>query len=978
MTAPVKNPARTRRRRILIALLVIVLLVILLPLISLGRYHTTIAASLSRSLGHNVNIGSINLTLFPLPGLEIHNLTVDEDPTFGAEPLLIAPTVTVYPRLSTLWTLRFEIGRIDLDQASVNLVRNSSGRWNFSSLLLQASRAKAAPTAQRRPSAALRFPYVDFSEARINFKQGAEKKPFSLFETDASLWLADSNHWRIRLKAQPVRTDLDLDLEDTGTLRVDGTLTRAPSFEQLPLNLKVDWTGAQLGQVSRLLFGFDSGWRGDLRMEADITGDMQNLKIHPRLHVINAHRLEFTPLNELDIDAFCEAMYHRPARSLDHLTCLVPTGSGHLLLTGSVPDLDHPQPSLNLEINHTPASYVVDLLGMLRRTLPTDLSASGVINGDFTWAPPAPQATSQPRVPHVLKRHGKRMPPASPGPGNQPSHNVLTGHAVADNVAIRLATLNQPFQFPALTFATPNGTPPTPSPHELPHPAKKHARGLRSSRPLRALRKPGTEAPSGNIILLQPASFSAGAPTPMQVSAEISRSGFSLRFTGNASLARLRPITGDFAQLRPLHALAPSGTAETDLTLSGPWLLPITLEPGADSQSQLRGFVRLQHAQLSPGWLHGPIHIASATVQFGPQTTPQTPPQTISQTTRQTTSPSAAQPTQSAPPNTITWANATISVNGITATGSASYPALCANPAGCAAEVNLDFPSLSAAALQSALYGPNPGAFLQSLLSTVESAPPAWPPIVGTIHAGVFTIGTLRLANARAAITVQSGKLNLTSLDASALGGSAHATGSIKTTSNGPAYTLNITWTGVKLPQAAALFHEKWGVGTIDGQAALALHGFSSLAASATGTFSWVVNGPWYGIPSLAAAPATSPSQPASHPAASAAGHAVPATPSSRTQANVVPARKVTLRMPIVHFYPWSATGTIAHQRLTFTKGPAAGTIAFDRKLDLTWTPIERGHAPTQPVFHLTGTIAHPLLSRPALPAAHAVRPYRR
>ena len=937
MTAPTKNPARTRRRRIFIALLVVVLLVILLPLISLGRYHSTIAASLSRSLGHNVNIGSINLTLFPLPGLEIHNLTVDEDPAFGAEPLLIAPTVTVYPRLSTLWTLRFEIGRIDLDQASVNLVRDASGRWNFSSLLLEASRAKAAPTAQRRPSAKLRFPYVDFSEARINFKQGAEKKPFSLFETDASLWLADSNHWRIRLKAQPVRTDLDLDLEDTGTLRVDGTLTRAPSFEQLPLNLKVDWTGAQLGQVSRLLFGFDSGWRGDLRMEADITGDMQNLKIHPRLHVINAHRLEFTPLNELDIDAFCEAMYHRPARALDHLTCLLPTGSGHLLLTGSIPDLSHPQPSLNLEINHTPASYVVDLLGMLRRTLPTDLSASGVINGDFTWAPPP--SPSQNGAPHVLKRHGKEQGP-----------NVLTGHAVAENVAIRLANVNQSFKFPALTFATPNWTPPSPPQHGVPHGRVPHVSKRRGMD-----RQHGKDLPSGSIILLQPANFSAGAPTPMQVSAQISRSGFSMHFTGNASLARLRPITGDFAQLRPLHALAPSGTAETDLTLSGPWLLPITLEPGAASQSQLRGFVHLQHAQLSPGWLHGPIDIASATVQFGPQPDAQTGP------------------------DTITWANATISVNGITAKGSVSYPAFCDNPAGCAAQVNLDFPSLNAAALQSAIYGPNPGAFLQSLLSSVESAPPAWPPIVGTIHAGVFTIGSLRLTNARAAITAQSGKLSISSLDASALGGSAHATGSIKNTSNGPAYTLNLTWTGIKLPQAAEIFHEKWGVGTIDGQASLTLHGFSSLAASATGTFSWIINGPWYGIPTEASAPANSPAKPGSQPATHAPGATAPANPPSKTQSNVVPARKFRLHLPIVHFYPWSASGTIANQTLTFTKGPATGTISFARTLNLIWTPAQRNHTPTQPIFHLTGTIAHPLLSRPTpAPTPHPLKPHNR
>ncbi|HTV05417.1 MAG TPA: AsmA family protein [Acidobacteriaceae bacterium] len=913
MTASATTPARHRRRRILVTALIFILAVFLLPLISLGHYHSTIAASLSRSLGHNVNIGSINLTLFPLPGLEIHDLTVDEDPAFGAEPLLIAPTVTVYPRLSTLWTLRLEVGRIDLDNASVNLVRDSAGRWNFSSLLLQASRSRAAPTAQHHTSAALRFPYVDFSGARINFKEGYEKKPFSLFNTDASLWLSDSNHWRIRLEAQPVRTDLDLDLEDTGTLRLDGSLTRAPSLEQLPLDLQVSWTGAQLGQVSRLLFGFDSGWRGALRLEADITGDMENLKIHPRLHIINAHRLEFTPLNELDIDAFCDAIYHRPAHSLDHLVCLLPTGSGHLLLTGSVPELSHPHPDLNLEINHMPASFVVSILGMLRRTLPTDLSASGDINGTFTWTPPSSPARKSAPLASLSTR------------GNETARSVLTGHALADNVSIHLANVDQAFTFPSLIFATPNWTPPSPS-HKrerVPH----ISRLKRENQP-----------PSSDIILLRPATFSAGAPIPMHVSAQLSRAGFSLRFTGDASLARLQPVTGDFSQLGPLQSLAPRGSAESDLTLSGPWLLPVTLEPGPASQSQLRGFVRLQHAQLSPGWLPQPINIASATVQFGSQ--PAAHP--VAQPGRP-----APESTASAKPNTIIWANATISVNGITAKGSVSYPAECGNPSGCPAEVNLDFPSLDAAALQTAIFGSNPGAFLQSLLSTVESAPPAWPPIVGTIHVATFTIGDLRLTNARAAIAVRSGKLNIASLDAATLGGFAHATGSVQSTSNGPAYTLNLTWTGIKLPQAAALFHEKWGTGAIDGQSTLRLNGFSSLPASATGTFGWVINGPWLGTPSAA-----------------------PSAPKSAAHVQQLP----PLRLPLIRLYPqlthWPASGIIANQSISFTKGPATGTISFSRQLHLTWQPAspKDRHAKTPPVT-FTGTLAHPLI------AVHAAGP---
>src|SRR6185312_7412061 len=315
-------------RRILIAVAVVVLAIVLVPLINLGRHHRTIADSLTRALGHSVTLGRVNLTLFPLPGLVIHDLEVEEDPAFGSEPLLKSPEVTVYARLSSLWRERLEISRIDLDNASVNLARDAEGRWNFSSLLLQSSRTATRPTAQRRPSATPRFPYIEFSGARINFKIGEEKKAFSFLNVDASVWLADANRWRIRFEAQPARTDLDLDLEDMGTVKVNGSLTRAESLEELPLKLHLDWTGAQLGQASRLLFGEDSGWRGDLHAEADVTGNIDDLAMNSRLRVEDAHRLEFTPMSHFNIDTRCVAEYHHNERSVDNLTCLWPTGSG--------------------------------------------------------------------------------------------------------------------------------------------------------------------------------------------------------------------------------------------------------------------------------------------------------------------------------------------------------------------------------------------------------------------------------------------------------------------------------------------------------------------------------------------------------------------------------------------------------------------------------------------------------------------------
>ena len=71
-----------------------------------------------------------------------------------------------------------------------------------------------------------------------------------------------------------------------------------------------------------------------------------------------------------------------------------------------------------------------------------------------------------------------------------------------------------------------------------------------------------------------------------------------------------------------------------------------------------------------------------------------------------------------------------------------------------------------------------------------------------------------------------------------------------------PAYSLDLNWSGISVSQSAAIFHEKWGAGTVSGKATLALEGYSAsdLASSAHGTFQWDwVNGTLVaGAPSLA------------------------------------------------------------------------------------------------------------------------------
>src|SRR5579862_5912177 len=488
--APVE---RSPMRWIAIGLaLLVVIAAIVLPLININRYHHTIADSLSRSLGRPVHLRSVQLQLLPRPGLAIADFVVEEGPGFGAEPLLRAPSVTVSLRPSSLWRGRLEVSTISLDTASVNLVRDARGQWNFSSLLVQAARASNAPTAQRHATAAARFPYIELRSARINLKTGAEKEPFSFLNSDLSIWLAEPDQWQIRFEGQPARTDLDLDLADTGLIRLEGSISRAATLDQLPLKLHAEWNKAPLGQVSRLLFAQDSGWRGLLRVEADFTGDINNLATTTRFRVDDAHRQEFTPLAPLAVDVRCRAFYRRAAGSVDGLTCLWPVGDGHLLLTGSLKAPTQPTANLTLEINRTPAAFAVNALGLLRRGLNPSLTATGLINGHFTYAAGEPD--------------GRETSP------------TLTGEAAVDSLSLSFSGLDKPLVFPTLRFATPATTTP-------------HHAGRKTPKPVA---DSSATSQTRLAILLNPAPLALGAPGPVQISGQFTAAGFTLRLAGPA------------------------------------------------------------------------------------------------------------------------------------------------------------------------------------------------------------------------------------------------------------------------------------------------------------------------------------------------------------------------------------------------------------------------------------------------------------
>jgi hypothetical protein len=374
------------RRRLLwgIALLVLLgLAAVLPPLINVNRYQRRIVTSISTSLGRPVHLDSVTLNLLPLPSFTLTNFVVSEDPSFGSEPVIRANTVTATLRIRSLWLRRVEFSRISLDDPSVNLVRRADGRWNIESILLQASRMPAEPTAQKKAGAAPRFPYIEATGGRVNLKQGLDKKAISLTDAEFALWLSEPNLWKLRLEAHPARTDTAA--TDTGTFRLEGTLGRAESLSAVPVDLHAQWNAVPLGAASWVLFAGDIGIRGDMNLRVDASGTVGTHHLTSSLQLHNLRRADFVPAQTLDVGVDCQAQA-AGVFNLSNLHCAWPAqaGGGGLTLTGQVPDTRNWQ-SAQLQASWTgvPVSALLKAMRVLSPRDSASVRAGGTVSGQL-------------------------------------------------------------------------------------------------------------------------------------------------------------------------------------------------------------------------------------------------------------------------------------------------------------------------------------------------------------------------------------------------------------------------------------------------------------------------------------------------------------------------------------------------------------------------------------------------------------------
>jgi hypothetical protein len=780
------GPKSSRRRPLFLAIALALLLIaalVLPPLINIGRYQRQIAASLAAGLGHPVEVSGIKLQLLPRPGVQIANFVVDSNAGFSAEPMLQCSSVTAAFRMMSLWRGRLEIAHISLDEPSLNLERAPNGQWNFASVLLQASRIPQAPTARSVARGQNRFPYIEATNARINFKHGNEKLPFSFLNADVSIWLENPNEWQLRFTAQPMRTDINLSIADTGQVQVSGSVHRASSANELPLNLQAEWRGAPLGQVTRMFFAHDMGWRGDTSLTAHITGVPAALGIQLSAAASDFHRETFEPARPLSLHVTCTATYRHTVGSIDGIHCLSPVGNGGLALSGTMQQIHtpEPEPDLKLIANHVPADALFELLRHTRGRLNSDITVSGTIDGELAYAR-QPQPVISPR--NILSAY----------------KTAASGSLLASDLLVRGDGMEQ--ILPDLRFTVQSPTPPAASsPAQLSRtrPSRPKASSARPSQP-----QPPQPQPEVALVL-EPATIDLGGSAPLVVNARLSRQGYQLHYSGTALLAHLLPLAHAFNVVpAAFQGLQGNGTADYNLTVQGEWLLPIAFDPSAPL-SLLNGAIGLHDADFQPSYLAEPVHIATATATISPAE--------------------------------LRWNAITATLGTTHFTGNFRIPLPCATA--CERSFDLTAATVNFGVLAASLRGEDEGV-VQEFIHRVRSRSQDWPLLDGTVHIAHLGVGQVEVANASADVTLRDGNLEVRSLDGRTLGAVLHATGAVELGSS-PTYDAAMQLRHASAPQLAELLKEHWGPGTIDISADLAMTGAkgSDLSGSAKGTLHW-------------------------------------------------------------------------------------------------------------------------------------------
>lgn len=292
-----------KRRVILWSLLLAAGAAAAAPYLPAGVFRGRIERALEHSLGRKVEIGDVRFTFFPGPlpgpGFTLAGVSIQEDPRAGIEPFAYIGDVGASLNLLALARGQFALSRLNLEDATINLVKTGAGPWNFQFLL-------GGPRSQ---DAAM--PAVRMRGGRINFKFSDTKSVFFFNDADLDVSHTAAGALDLRFGGAPSRNDRSA--QDFGRFFVRGTF----SASRGELDFQLELQRSSLEQALRLIDPAGFGVHGLVALNARLTGKPEALRVEGRLEVGDIHRWDLLPTEGVGWQVGFNGLLNLPGEQLE-------------------------------------------------------------------------------------------------------------------------------------------------------------------------------------------------------------------------------------------------------------------------------------------------------------------------------------------------------------------------------------------------------------------------------------------------------------------------------------------------------------------------------------------------------------------------------------------------------------------------------------------------------------------------------------
>jgi AsmA protein len=270
-----------------IAIVVVVLIVILLVLpflIPVNSFRPTIEAKASDALGRKVSLGNLSLSILG-GSVGIDNLSIADDPKFNSGPFLTAKNVKVGVELMPLiFSKELNVTEISIVNPQLTMLKDPSGKWNFSSIGGKSS-STPAPKPVQPASGSKSTETVSIGKLTL------EDGQITLGNTNSS---KRSVYSKVNLTATDVAmtnsfpAKLSLELPGGGTMSIDGKVGPVDQTNAAftPQDVKLNIASLDLAKTGFLAPG--EGLAGVVDMDANLVSQGGHMQTKGQLKLSKA------------------------------------------------------------------------------------------------------------------------------------------------------------------------------------------------------------------------------------------------------------------------------------------------------------------------------------------------------------------------------------------------------------------------------------------------------------------------------------------------------------------------------------------------------------------------------------------------------------------------------------------------------------------------------------------------------------------